>query len=337
MTINERIDVLVRLGEYLTNYEEPFQAIIHRSYVENSWFTKENVEQALTAIRTSFLDREKLERWVANYNFESETPRMVGLVMAGNIPLAGFHDLLCVFVAGHKARIKLSEKDKCLLPHLIEQMSTYHKDVQNYIELVERLKGFEAVIATGSNNTARYFEAYFGKYPNIIRKNRNSLAILTGEETKEELLALGNDIFRFFGLGCRSVSKIYIPEGYDFEILFDALVPFYELIHHNKFKNNFDYNYTMLILNKVKHESNGCILLTESKALQSRIGVIHYEYYTSKDELIASLKEQAEQIQCIVSKEELAPLRVVKLGKAQYPALDDYADGVDTMAFLETI
>ncbi|MFT5764772.1 MAG: hypothetical protein ACI8X3_002204, partial [Saprospiraceae bacterium] len=302
MKLSERINVLAYLGAYLKKGNELLDAAIELTYFHNRWFIIENTQKAIEAISTAFLQKEVLEKWVSDYDIpEKNTAKKVGLILAGNIPLVGFHDIMSVFVAGHIAKIKLSEKDKHLMPHFIKVMAEVDDRVNTYFEITERLLGFDAVIATGSNNSARYFDAYFGKYPNIIRKNRNAVAVLTGKETPEDFKALGIDIFQYFGLGCRNVSKIYVPEAYDFDPLLEALHEYNEIVLNDKYKNNFDYNYTLLILNSVAHKSNGCILMTEGQPLQSRIAQLHYEYYKDENDLKSKLDSVKEEIQCIVS------------------------------------
>ncbi len=335
MNIKHRITALAQLGERLLQKDDYLEAVMQRSHFNNQWFTVENQQRALNAIATHYLQKEKLEKWAEGYGWpEPKDLRTIGLVMAGNIPLVGFHDLLCVFVSGHRAKIKLSEKDKYLLPYLLKLLSQANPIFESYFEIVERLKGFDAVIATGSNNSARYFESYFGKVPNIIRKNRNAVAVLDGSETGDDLHALGKDIFRYFGLGCRNVSKLYLPEGYDFQLLLEKLHEYKEIILHSKYKNNYDYIMALLIMNKTMFWNNGCIILTENPSIASRIALLHYEFYNDKEKLAIELKNKKEEIQCIVSKIEVEGFETVEFGKAQEPALNDFADGVDTMAFL---
>jgi hypothetical protein len=369
MTLQERINALAELGNRLNNLEEErIETAIRRTANNNSWFTADNQRLALGEIRDHFLDKNKLEKWLSPYkigvyteesslelkieNSELNTanselkvaqslqtsnfkPQTIGLVLAGNIPLVGFHDILCVFAAGHRARIKLSDKDPFLLPLLLEMLKEIDARTADYFHTTtERLTDFDAVIATGSNNSARYFEAYFGKYPNIIRKNRNAVAILRGPETVEELRNLGDDIFQYFGLGCRNVSKLYLPRGYNFTLLLETLHERNEIVMHDKYKNNFDYNFTLLILNKIKYESNGCILMREAAEIASPISVVYYEFYDELDVLIEGLKTKKDEIQLIVSSSQIADLQTFKFGKAQKPSLSDYADGVDTMQFL---
>lgn len=335
MKLQERIASMAQLGAYLQSGDEYLKAVMHRTYRDNQWFTIENQEKAITAIATEYLDQHKLERWTQQYDIPVvNTPKTIGLVMAGNIPLVGFHDLLSVFIAGHRSLIKLSEKDKFLLPALLKQLEKIDSRTTEYFKLVPTLKGFEAVIATGSNNASRYFEAYFGKYPNIIRKNRNGIAVLTGKESETDLLQLGTDVFQYFGLGCRNISKLYVPQGYAFEPLLEALHEYRQIVNHKKYKNNFDYHYSVYIINRVSYLANGCILLRENEAIPSPIANLHYEYYENQDTLEAKLLTQSEQIQLVVSQLPFSDVSVTGFGAAQQPALADYADGVDTMDFL---
>ncbi len=335
MTLQQRIDALVKLGDHLLGQDDYLKAVMHRTQFNNQWFTIENQERAVNAIAQAFLNREKLESWAAAYKIEDAPPiKTVGMVMAGNLPLVGFHDIVCTFVAGHKSQIKLSDKDKFLLPYLLKLLSDFNPATESYFKIVEMLKDFDAVIATGSNNSARYFESYFGKYPNIIRKNRNAVAVLDGSETDDELHGLGKDVFRYFGLGCRNVSKLYLPEGYDFQRLMEKLHEFKDLALHDKYKNNFDYNMAFIMLNRAPFTNNGCVILTEDQAIASRIAMLHYEYYQDKNTLASALKDRADEIQCVVSREDLPGWNCVAFGKTQDPGLSDYPDGVDVMEFL---
>ncbi len=337
MTLTERIEALVKLGDHLQGEDDFLRAVMKRTLFHNPWFTLDNQEKAVRAIADYFLDRKKLERWLEPYDLpEPDHPKKVGIVMAGNLPLVGFHDLLCVFVAGHRSCIKLSEKDKYLLPYLLSVLKRIDERTAGYFEVVEKLTGFEAVIATGSNNSARYFEAYFGKYPHIIRRNRNAVGVLTGEESREELLALGEDIFEYFGLGCRNVAKVYVPEGYDFEPLMKALHEFRQIILHEKYKHNFDYHFAVYSINKMPFLNNGCIILTENNSLQSHIGGLYYEYFRDLEAVESELEQRKEEIQCVVSKPGLFR-DAIPFGQAQHPELWDYADGVDTLAFLASL
>ena len=340
MTLSERIEALSILGKQLLEPSDERETVIHRTAHNNAWFTIDNQKKAIQEIATHFLNKELLENWVKNYDYlepnqANPQPKTVGLIMAGNIPLVGFHDVLCVFMSGNKAQIKISDKDPYLLPYLFKILKDIDPRTVDFLQITEGfLKGFDAVIATGSNNSARYFEAYFGKYPHIIRKNRNAVAILRGAETAEDLALLGLDVFTYFGLGCRNVSKIYVPKGYNFTSLLEAFHEFREIVQHDKYKNNFDYNFTLLILNKIEHEANGCILMRESADIASPIAVVYYEYYDDLTDLKINLWERRDDIQLIVAKEKVEGLPSFYFGEAQKPSLSDYADGVDTMQFL---
>lgn len=343
MRLQDRIQLLAELGHYLkSGGDEALELAIRQSYVENQWFTEANTRSAVQAIAEQFLTLESLNNWAGHYPItDLDYPaKTIGLIMAGNIPLVGFHDWLCVFVAGHRAKVKLSEKDKFLLPLLVKKMGEWAFESLAYTEFIgetEKLGGFDAVIATGSNNTARYFEEYFGKYPHIIRRNRNAVAVLNGLETPEELQALGRDIFTYFGLGCRNVSKLYVPHGYQFDGLLEALHEYREIIHHNKYKNNFDYNMTLFMLNLMPYLNNGCLMLREDPALTSRIASVHYEYYDELFDLDELLDARANEIQCVVGNIQLKNFQTLPFGKSQEPGLLDYPDGVDVMQFLTSL
>lgn len=339
MTLSERMQHLVSLGEHLGPENDFLTAVIKRTEYRNGWFTLDNQRKALEAIRSGFLQKELLEQWVANYALPNEsTARKVGLVMAGNIPLVGFHDWMSIYLAGYQAKVKLSDKDPFVFPYLVKLMEEIDPRNEGQTQFVEKLSDFEAVIATGSNNSARYFEAYFSKYPSIIRRNRHAVAMLTGRESKEDLIALGQDIFQYFGLGCRNVSKVYFPQDYDLNIFLETLHEAYrEVMLHQKYKNNFDYNYSIMELNRTPYLNNGCLILVESPSLHSRIACLHYEFYRDLSEVQAGLAFSKEEIQCVVtasSELEVPDLPVVAPGQAQQPGLMDYADGVDTLDFL---
>lgn len=310
---------------------QDFEQLIATHFHSNGWFTPANIRKALGAWSTA-LSPENLQQWLKNYPEVSGTSRHVGIICAGNIPMVGFHDVLSVILAGHNALIKLSSDDNKLIPSLLLCAEKWAPELkQQYRIIPQKLSGFDAVIATGSNNTARYFHYYFKDIPHIIRKGRTSLAILSGHETDEQLTALGNDIFDYFGLGCRSVSKIYIPENFDLNRFFGAIYPFNEVVNHNKYANNYDYNKAVWLLNKEQLLDNGFILLKEDKSLASPTGSLYYERYADIQTLNAQLQQQAEQIQCIVAEDK------VPFGQSQHPALWDYADNVDTMQFLVTL
>lgn len=343
MTLQERIEALHILGQALLHkiYDTELQAVMNKTFYNNVWFTIEQQEKAIESIAKSFLNRATIADWLSAYDatqFARTPRRSVGLILAGNIPLVGFHDVLCTFLAGHKVLFKLSDKDKYLLPFLLSKLKVIDERTTPYFEQVEgKLTNFDAIIATGSNNSARYFEAYFGQYPNIIRKNRNAIAVLTGDESREELQLLGQDIFQYFGLGCRNVSKIYVPQNYDFNALLEITHEFSShLVIYDRYKNNFDYQMTILLLNKAIFYQNGCLLLTENEALASPISVVYYEQYKNLTNLTKHLEVKRAEIQCVVAKNalQIASLPCFGFGQAQCPAIHDYADGVDTMAFL---
>lgn len=331
MNLQYRIELLNNLGEYILSDDESWQGAKEKAGHENGWFIPEFVELSIQNIAHSFLQKDKLESWVNSYKIPDTDPGFIpkttGIIMAGNIPLVGFHDLLCVFISGHKAIIKTSSKDRVLLNHLAEKWIETEPELNNYIQFSDMLKGCDAYIATGSNNSSRYFEYYFKKYPHIIRKNKTSVAVLTGKETIEELENLSDDVYRYFGLGCRNVTKIYVPEGYDFIPLLGAFKKYNYLAEHHKYKNNYDYNLALHILNKKYYMSNDSILLIEDPSVFSPISQLNYEFYTNKEKLYKSLSENYD-LQCIVGKD------FIPFGKSQTPTLNDYADGIDTLQFL---
>jgi len=331
----QRIAALVELGRRLSSDDETLKEVKIRAQQENPWFTQQNIDQSLSAICSAFLDESVLSSWLPRYPEVVGKPQKVGLILPGNIPLVGFHDVLCVYVSGHHAMIKYSSKDSKLMQYIIDQLHEIEPTSKEAIAVVERLKDYDAVIATGSNNSGRYFREYFAHVPNIIRKNRNAVAVLTGDESKADFIALGRDIFTYFGLGCRNVSKIYVPEGYNFSPMLEALHDEYkELVLHHKYKNNFDFNHALFMLNKENFLMNGCLMVKESKDIPSRISSVNYEYYSDSNQLAQHLRDSHDAIQCVVSGIELDDIPVFAFGKAQEPAITDYADGVDTMTFL---
>lgn len=332
MNLSQRKKLLVRLGSYLQGNDEDWQQAKHKAYLENRWFIPEFIELSVNNIARNFLQPHQLEQLIKQYQIPEEnlTPGKVGIVMAGNIPLVGFHDLLCVFLTGHHAMIKPSSKDEVLTGHLVNKLIEWNDAVEQYIAINAMIKNCDAYIATGSNNSSRYFEYYFGKYPGIIRKNRTSAAILTGHETYEELKKLSDDVYQYFGLGCRSVTKIFVPKNYDFAQLLNAFKKYDHLADHHKYKNNYDYNLAIHILNNKYYMTNGSIILVENESAFSPVSQLHYEYYGNENEVREKLKND-QTIQCIVSKNDIA------FGGAQCPGVSDYADGVDTMEFLKNL
>lgn len=331
MNLQERIELMSGLGDYLKENSEEWQIVKQQAYQKNGWFTEFFVDYACAQIAENFLEKNKLEAWAAHYHIDDNIAlKNVGIVMAGNIPLVGFQDFLAVFISGHYQTIKLSSKDDVLLKHLIKVLYSRNVEIQNSISFSEMLKGCDAYIATGSNNSGRYFEQYFSKYPNIIRKNRTSVAILTGEEDEMLLEKLSDDIHLYFGFGCRNVTKIYVPENYDFITLLKAFDKYKYFEDHHKYKNNYDYQLSILLLNNIYYMTNGSTLLIENKSIFSPISQLHFEFYKNGEHLEASLKTNPD-IQCIVSK------NVVPFGTTQQPGLFSYADGVDTIQFLLSI
>ncbi|HOX84261.1 MAG TPA: acyl-CoA reductase [Chryseolinea sp.] len=333
MKTEERILALTALGKWIKELsEDEFQSIAEEVRRENPWFTESNVRMAVSGV-ASFLDEEKLRIWTSTYTFRSNAKK-VALILAGNIPMVGFHDLLCVLISGHHAQIKLSSKDSVLIKFLIHKLISIEPQFETQIEWVERLKNFDAVIATGSDNSARYFDYYFGKYPNIIRKNRTSIAVLTGNESEHDLNALGLDVFSYFGLGCRNVSKLFVPAGYDLGNVYRGWESYHDIVHHHKYCNNYDYQKSILLVNISSFLDNGFAILQENEKMVSPISVIYYEFYNSTVELNDRLNSIKEKVQCIVGDSDWA---TIKFGQSQFPELGDYADQIDTLLFLSQL
>lgn len=328
MNLAERIDILEKLGNYLISDDEKLNIVKQKAYEKNKWFTIEFIDLALKNISSQYLDTGMLNSWVKYYHVDNNiTPKVVGVVMAGNIPLVGFHDFLCVFISGHKQRIKLSEKDNILFAHIIEKLTEWNPQVSNVLAVSEFLKDCDAYIATGSNNSSKYFHYYFGKYPSIIRGNKTSVAVLTGKENLEELELLADDVHFYFGLGCRNVTKIYVPNNYDFVPLLEAFRKYGYFADHTKYKNNYDYNLALLIMNNKLYMTNESIILFENENIFSPVSQLNYNFYSDIDVTLNDLKTN-ENVQCLVGPGNLT------FGAAQQPGLEDYADGVDTMQFL---
>lgn len=352
MTLTERKKAFATLGSFLgqftpestqpsegipfnDKYFDKYQNLITQSQIHNHWFTPEQVYFA-TAQWAAALTEENLDNWLNHYDLENITTKTVALVLAGNIPLVGFHDFISVILSGHRVLVKLSSNDKYLLPAIAQYLIEVAPELQSQITFTEeKLVGFDAVIATGSNNTARYFEYYFKDKPNIIRKNRNSVAVLTGKESREELFALGEDMFRYFGLGCRNVSKLFVPEGYDFKDFFEAIFPYSEIIYYEKYANNYDYNKAVFLMSNFKLLDNGFLTLKEDSSYASPISSVFYEYYHDIESIKQRFETESDQIQCIVSNAEFS--NAIKFGHTQKPGLLDYADNVDIISFLSKI
>lgn len=355
MILEKRINAFAELGDFLSQFHESenqynnklkrlndkfydnFKRILIRAKVQNPWFTEQNSLLAVKGI-SKMLNKTVLEIWLRSYPTLSENyeAKRIGVIMAGNIPLVGFHDFLSVLISGHKLVAKLSSKDTILMHFVAEVLTEIEPDFKDSIILTNGIiKNIDAVIATGSDNSSRYFEYYFGKYPNIIRRNRSSAALLTGTETDNELQALGKDIFMYYGLGCRNVSKLFLPKGFDIQRLFKNFMPYGEIINHNKYANNFDYNRAVYLMNQTPFLENGFVMLKEDASYVSPISVVNYEWYEDLKSIKNRLLLNSRQIQCIVSNADIE--NAFPYGEAQFPAVDDYADGVDTLKFLSEL
>ncbi|WP_316633965.1 acyl-CoA reductase [uncultured Flavobacterium sp.] len=355
MTLETKKSVFVELGKFLKQFSEndtikksdvlhndlffdDFEKLIHLSQSHNGWYTPEQVYFAIKSWADALTD-ENIDKWLSNYSSqfsqEDKKEKTVALILAGNIPLVGFHDFLSVLITENNALIKTSSNDQHLLPFLAKYLIAVDKSLNNKITFVEgKLENFDTVIATGSNNTARYFEYYFKDKPSIIRKNRNSAAVLNGKETHEDLEALGEDIFRYFGLGCRNVSKLFVPKGYSFDAFFQAIFKYQDVIHYEKYANNYDYNKAVFLMSNFKLLDNGFLTLKEDSSYASPISSVFYEFYENIEDLQTRLDADAEQIQCIVSNNLIK--NSTPFGQTQNPHLWDYADNVDTITFLLT-
>lgn len=348
----DKIKCFVELGQFLSQfslesstkndkvlnnelYFENFIDLIHLSQSHNGWFTPDNVYFAIQSWAKA-LQEDNLNYWLSSYNFSETKPKTVGLILAGNIPLVGFHDFLSVIISGHKVLVKTSSNDQYLVKFLAKYLISVNPELKNFITFTDgKLENFDAVIATGSNNTARYFEYYFKDKPTIIRKNRNSVAVLTGDETHQDLVNLGEDIFKYFGLGCRNVSKLFVPKNYDFQPFFKAIYEYRDVIYYEKYSNNYDYNKAVFLMSNFKLLDNEFLTLKEDKSYASPISSVFYEYYENIEELKNQLENDAEQIQCIVAKDVIK--NSIPFGKTQQPKLWDYADNVDTLLFLNKL
>ncbi|HMK02572.1 MAG TPA: hypothetical protein VK489_00190 [Ferruginibacter sp.] len=331
MNLQKRIGLLQQLVKYLEENGEEWQLTKAKAAAHNGWFIPGFIDLAVKNICSEFLQKEKLEEWTAHYHLDDNVGgRNIGLVMAGNIPLVGFHDFLCVFISGHTQTIKLSSKDDILLKHIVEKLTGWEAEVETVVSFAEMLKGCDGYIATGSNNSARYFEQYFAKYPHIIRRNRTAVAILSGAETGEELDKLSDDVHQYFGLGCRNVTKLYVPAGYDFVPLLKAFDNYKYFADHHKYKNNYDYQLSMALLNNIYYMTNGSTLLIENDAIFSAISQLNYNFTEDAEKLTKELMANPD-IQCV------AGFTGIAFGQAQKPGLTDYADGIDTMQFLLTL
>lgn len=349
MSQKNKIQAFIQLGDFLRQFSlteniknsnvkendiffDSFIDLIQLSQSHNGWFTPEQVYFSIQSWAEA-LTEANLNKWLSKYSFTNTNSRTVGLILAGNIPLVGFHDFISVIISGHKALVKLSSNDQKLLPFLANYLIAIAPELKNYIEFTEgKLENFDAVIATGSNNTARYFEYYFKDKPSIIRKNRNSVAVLTGNETKEDLEKLGEDIFRYFGLGCRNVSKLFVPKNYDFKLFFEAIYKYGDVIHYEKYANNYDYNKAVFLMSLFPLLDNEFLTLKEDASYSSPISSVFYEYYDDINTIKSRLKSDEDLIQCIVSNNQIE--NSISFGQTQKPELWDYADNIDTIQFL---
>lgn len=352
MTLETKKSKFVELGKFLSQFssiENPSKNdvlgndlffdeclnLIALSQSHNGWYTPEQVCFAFQSWAKA-LAQEKLDQWLSAYDFTDRQPKTIALILAGNIPLVGFHDFLSVLISGHNVLVKTSSNDQHLLPFIAKYLIHIAPEFKDKITFIEgKLENFDAVIATGSNNTARYFEYYFKDKPSIIRKNRNSVALLTGEESREQLEALGEDIFRYFGLGCRNVSKLFVPKNYSFDAFFEAIFKYKEVIEYEKYANNYDYNKAVFLMSNFKLLDNGFLTIKEDNGYSSPISSTFYEFYENIDEVIKRLQDDEDKIQCIVSNNLIS--NSIPFGQTQSPELWDYADNVDTISFLLTI
>jgi len=334
MTFQERINAFVALGkriQQLADYE--LDELIARAENNNSWFTPDHIKLALHGL-VRMLDEEELRNWLEKYEIQDEPKsKKVGVMMAGNIPAVGFHDLMVVLLTGHEAHVKLSSSDQVLMKWLVKELIALAPDFQKKVVFEDMLKGKDAYIATGSDNSARYFDYYFGKYPSVIRKNRTSVAVLDGTETEEDYRELAKDVFQYFGLGCRNISKIFLTDEGQIQQFLKAIEGYHFVMSHHKYLNNYDYNKSIYLVNGEPHLDNGFLLCRQSEELVSPVAVLYYEVYKDRKELEVKLDAQSEKIQCIVSKAGWYPSSF-GFGQAQQPGVGDYADHVDTVAFL---
>ena len=352
MQLQERINAFVGLGDFLRQFSkdniqkedhvkhnelffEGFKHQIKLAKEQNGWFTEDNVKFALKSWSDA-LTPHNLNTWLKPYSIENLSPKQVAIIMAGNIPLVGFHDFLSVLISGHHVLVKQSSNDKHLLPYIAKYVEYIEPQFKGAILFTEgEMKNFDAVIATGSNNTARYFEYYFKNKPSIIRKNRNSVAVLKGDETPEDLKNLSEDIFRYFGLGCRNVSKLFVPKDYNFDAFFEAIYHWHPIVEKAKYANNYDYNKAVYLMSEFDMLENGFFMIKEDESFASPIATLFYEYYEDTSTVKDLLKSKKDNIQCIVSRGFSE--NEVPFGATQKPELWDYADDVDPIKFLLSI
>jgi hypothetical protein len=335
VSISQRIDFLSLLSERLQD-SESLNELIQTNQNSNPWFVPVFCKSAVDALLNKLLLKSNLQQWVTSYNLKDDffVPKTIAIIMAGNIPLVGFHDFLCAYILGASMKIKLSSKDDVLFKFVFNELCSIDNTLFESVSFIEKMEGFDAVIATGSDNTNRYFEYYFKKYPHVLRKNRNSIAVLSGDESEEELNLLADDIFMYFGFGCRNVSKLYVPVNYDITRLFPHFKKYAWMHQHSKYMNNYDYNRTLLLLNNTPHFSDDVVMLEEKEAIASPVSEVYFEYYENTIALEEKLLVLSDKIQCVVTNLSMSVSSKVGFGKTQQPALWDYADGVDTLKFL---
>jgi hypothetical protein len=336
MSNKTEIGTWVALGKWMKSEDADLNSACQLAEAENSWFTQSNIRRSLQAIAGDYLSEDRLCAFLAGYDLNpGKSSRNVGIISAGNVPLVGFHDVLCVLLAGHKAYLRLSSKDAHLMRAVLAYVASIDPGLAARVVITENLKGLDAYIATGSNNSVRYFESYFGKYPHIIRRNRQSVAVLNGTESEDDLLRLGEDVFSYFGMGCRNVSHLLVPDDYSFDAMLGLWQDkFSDLILHNGYRNNYDYNYAIYLLNKSPFLMNGCVLLLQSPDLASRIACLNYSRVENEEAAIGYLNQYKSSIQCMVSNHPITGFSFIPFGEAQHPGLSDFADGIDTMKFL---
>ena len=338
MTIENRISAFEKLGYFLNGFvssnndnSHELEKAIQQTVYKNGWFTPENIRSSISAI-SSNLNHKNLSEWLANYSIDAFPKNRISIIMAGNIPLVGFHDLLCVLISGNIAIVKMSSKDNQLLSIIIDELIKIEPNFAELIHVTPSLvKDFDAVIATGNNDSFKHFDYYFKDYPKILRRSRTSVAVLDGNETLEERKSLAADVFMYFGLGCRNVTKLFVPSGYNLDLLFEVFYEYKDVILNNKYANNYDYYKAIYLMGNQKITENGFLILKEDKGLHSPVGVLNYEFYDDLESVNMELNSLNSDIQCVVKKGG------IPFGNAQFPKLNDYADGVDTLAFLEKI
>lgn len=332
MEIEQRIKALNACGQSIKSDLDSgrLEDLFLRAEQQNPWYIPEFSRYALEAVCEQFLSSEKINSWLKPYEHKSTEKQTVGLILAGNLPLVGLHDLICVFISGHKAMLKLSSKDSVLMNYLIETLEEVAPESRDYMAVVDKLAGFDAVIATGSNNTNRYFEYYFRDYPSLLRSSRSSIAVLNGDEKASDLNALTDDIFRYFGLGCRSVSKLYVPNGYEFNSLLESFSNYDFLSQHSKYFNNYEYYKSVFLINGDSHFDTGFAILRKHDALASPVGVVNFEFYDEIEKLDSEIEQIKDEVQIVVGKRN----NEIPFGESQNTGLEDYADGIDTLSFL---